>query len=163
MRTRLIVSLVLAMASIPILTLGLIDPLEGGLALLAGFLIGFAVRLLSGIPVPRFAWIALAVTASIGVVALAVAIPQFSAGMPDAAVEAQAAFRPLALLRWAWRLGVLAVMAGAVWYAARIVQAMRIAEQDPAAGSPGTRSAPGEPAARPPGAPETDPGRGRGV
>lgn len=163
MRTRLIVSLVLAMASIPILTLGLIDPLEGGVALLLGFLIGFAIRLLSGIPVPRFAWIALVVTAAIGVLALALAIPQFSAGMPDVAAEPQAAFRPLALLRWGWRLGVLAVIAGAVWYAARIVQAMLVAEQDPVGGSPGTRSAPGEPEARPPGDDLNRPGRGRGV
>ena len=88
MRPRLIAGLVLGVLALPIVFLGLIDPLEGGLALLLALTIGVVVRLLSGVPVPRLAWISMVATLAIGVLALALAI----AGMPGS------------MLRWSSRM-----------------------------------------------------------
>ena len=43
MRTRRIIAIVLAIIALPVLVVGLIDPLEGGLALLAGIALGVTV------------------------------------------------------------------------------------------------------------------------
>ncbi|MFM8240589.1 MAG: hypothetical protein ACKOMX_07910 [Actinomycetota bacterium] len=59
MRARQIIGLLLAIVALPFLVLGLIDPLEGGIALIVGLLLGVAVWLISKVPVPRFTWIAL--------------------------------------------------------------------------------------------------------
>jgi hypothetical protein len=55
-RSRLVVSLILGIIALPVIFVGLIDPLEGGLALLVAVGLGVAVRLLSGVPLPRLAW-----------------------------------------------------------------------------------------------------------
>ena len=128
-RTRLIASLILGIVTLPVLFLGLIDPLEGGIALLVATGLGAVVRLLSGVPLPRLAWIASLATIGVGVLALLLAM----AGMPaetaqEVGPEATAP-NPLnagvRLLVWAYRLGVLVVLIAAVVYLVRIGRALR--------------------------------------
>ena len=129
MRPRLIASLILGIVALPVAFLGLIDPLEGGIALLLAVGIGVAVRLLSAVPLPRLAWISMLVTLGVGILALVLAI----AGMPSEAVrevgpEATAP-NPLSagvrILLWVYRLGVLFVLSGGVVYLVRIARALR--------------------------------------
>ena len=129
MRPRLIASLILGIITLPVIVIGLIDPLEGGLALLLALALGVLVRLMSGVPLPRFAWISMLVTMGVGILALALAI----AGMPT---EAEQEIGPgatagnslgggLRILVWVYRLGVGFVLAGGIVYLVHIARALR--------------------------------------
>lgn len=132
-RPRLIASLILGIITLPILFFGLIDPLEGGMALLVATGLGLAVRLLSGVPLPRLTWVSMLVTIAVGVLALLLAV----AGTPAETVQEvgpeATAPNPLnagvRLLVWAYRLGVLVVFISAVVYLARIGRALRAVAQ----------------------------------
>lgn len=132
-RPRLIASLILGIITLPVLFLGLIDPLEGGIALLVATGLGLAVRLLSGVPLPRLTWISMLATIGVGVLALLLAM----AGMPAETVQEvgpeATAPNPLnagvRLLVWAYRLGVLVVLIAAVIYLVRIGRALRAVAQ----------------------------------
>lgn len=127
-RPRLIASLILGIIALPVLFVGLIDPLEGGIALLVALGLGAAVRLLSGVPVPRLAWISMLVTIGVGILALALAIAGMPTGsMQEVGPEATAP-NPLSagvrILVWVYRLGVLVAFIGGVVYLVRIVRAL---------------------------------------
>lgn len=129
MRSRLILRLIIGLVALPVVSIALIDPLEGGIALLLALLVGLGVRLLSGVPVPRWTWVSCAATLAVGILALALAI----AGMPGEQKQETGpdvtAPNPVGVgvraLIWVYRLGVLAVLGGAVLYLVRIVQALR--------------------------------------
>ncbi len=126
MRARSIIAIVVAVAALPLVVLGLIDPLEGGIALLGAIALGLITLLLSRVPVPALAWIAAAATVAIGAITVAIAI----AGMPNdpqpAADTMTSPLRGLLLaLNWVWRVGVLVTLAGAVLYLVRLFQGLR--------------------------------------
>jgi hypothetical protein len=129
MQARLIISLILGIVALPVIFVGLIDPLEGGLALLVAVGLGVVVRLLSGVPLPRLAWVSMLVTIGIGILALVLVVT----GIPS---EAEREVGPevtvpspinlgVRVLLWSYRLGVLLVIAGAVVYLAHITRALR--------------------------------------
>lgn len=132
-RPRLIASLILGVIALPVIVIGLIDPLEGGLALLLALALGVVVRLMSAVPLPRLAWISMLVTVGVGILALVLAI----AGMPTEAEQEvgpdATAGNPLGgglrILVWIYRLGVIFVLAGGVVYLVRIGRALRILSQ----------------------------------
>lgn len=128
MKSRLLASLILGVVALLVILVGLIDPLEGGLALLLAVALGVAVRLLSGVPLPRLAWVAMLVTIGVGVLVLVlVAIGDVSDAARDVGPDVTAP-NPLNLgtriLVWVYRLGVLVVFAGGVIYVVRIAQAL---------------------------------------
>ena len=121
----------LVIVAMPFVFIGLIDPLEGGIALIAGLLLGLVAWLVSRVPVPVFTWVSLAATLAVGAVTLvlAVTLPPIEMG-PDMAANPVTGRWYLAALNWVWRFGVLVTLAGAIWYVVRIVQALgRPAEQ----------------------------------
>lgn len=124
MRARRIIAIMVAVAALPLVVLGLIDPLEGGIALLGAIALGLIARLLSRVPVPALAWIAAAATVAVGATTIAIA------GMPsDAQPAAEAVTSPLrgllVVLNWVWRIGVLATLAGVVLYLVRLFRSLR--------------------------------------
>ncbi|HEX6954914.1 MAG TPA: hypothetical protein VF156_08550 [Agromyces sp.] len=123
MRTRRIVAVVLAVITVPLLVFGLIDPLEGGIALLVAILLGVVVWALARVPVPRLLWISLIATVAIGALTLGLAFLD----VEDASGSGTAAnpMLPLAALLWVWRAGVLVVLAGAILYIVRLVRSLR--------------------------------------
>ncbi|NYE19625.1 hypothetical protein [Microbacterium immunditiarum] len=126
MRTRRIVAIVVVIAAVPLVILGLIDPLEGGLALLGAIVLVFVAWLLSRVPVPRLAWIAAAATVLVGAVTIAIAIAVFSPGSPPTTGTVAAPGGGLLVpLNWVWRVGVLVTLAGAVLYIVRLFQSLR--------------------------------------
>ncbi|MDR7233964.1 hypothetical protein [Agrococcus sp. BE272] len=124
MRTRRIVAVVLGVLALPLLVLGLIDPLEGGLALLAAVALLALARVLSGEPVPRLLWIPIVVALALGVLLLAA----LALVPPPAEVDGSVG-NPLgggaAAGVWVYRAAVLVAIAGGVVYAVRIVRAAR--------------------------------------
>lgn len=135
MRTRRIVAIVLAFVALPILVFGLIDPLEGGLALLAGVALGVAVWALSRVPLPRLLWISLIATVALGAITLGLALvlsPQESG--PGAGGNPIAG--GLIGLLWLWRAGVMVVLAGAIVYLVRLFKSLREPDRTPEGTAP---------------------------
>ena len=133
MRPRLIASLILGIVTLPVLFVGLVDPLEGGIALLIALGLGVGVRLLSAVPLPRLTWISMLATIGVGILALVLAFVQMpSEAVQEVGPEATAP-NPLSagvrLLVWVYRLGVLIVLVGGVVYLVRIGRALRTLTQ----------------------------------
>ena len=130
MSSRLVVSLILGIIALPVIFVGFIDPLEGGLALLVAVGLGVAVRLLSGVPLPRLAWISILATVGVGILVLVLiifAVPSETVQEVGPEVTAPNPLNAGArILLWVYRLGVLLVLAGGVAYLVRIAQALRV-------------------------------------
>lgn len=122
MHTRHIVGLILTILTIPFLLLGLIDPMEGGLAMLVAGLLVLATWLVSRITVPRLEWIAWAATAVVGAAAVTVGTLLWQAGVTGPG-------RPIPWWVWvligAYEAGVLTTLAGGVQYLVRHVRVLR--------------------------------------
>jgi hypothetical protein len=137
---RRITGMVLAVVAMPLLFLGLIDPLEGGIALGLGALFGLGAWLVSRVPVPKFTWISLAVSAGIGVLTLLAALLLRDPVMVDSATGEATATNPFAtvpvaiVLLWLYRLSIVVTLAGGILYVVRIARAI-------AGGGRGTPSA----------------------
>ena len=125
MRARQVIGLALVIAALPLVFIGLIDPLEGGIALVAGLLLGLVAWLVSRVPVPRFTWISLAATLAFGALTLVLALtlPPVEMG-PDTVGNPVVGRWYLAAMNWVWRSGVLVTFAGGIWYVVRIVQSL---------------------------------------
>ena len=96
MKARQITGLVLAVVALPLLFLGLLDPLEGGIALVLGAMLGLGAWWVSRVPVPKFTWISLAVSVSIGVLTLLAALLLRDPVMIDSATGEATATNPFA-------------------------------------------------------------------
>ena len=125
MRARLVVGLVLAILDLPILFVGLIDPLEGGIALIFGLIIGVVVWAVTRVPVPRFTWISLAATMLVGALTLILVLTLPPLETNEGVMNPVVGYLPVSALNWVWRIGVLVTLGGAIWYVSRIVHAMR--------------------------------------
>ncbi|WP_136709061.1 hypothetical protein [Agromyces sp. H66] len=126
MRTRRIIAIVLAFITLPFLVFGLIDPLEGGIALLAAIALGVVVWALARVPLPKLLWIPLIVTAAIGALTLGIAMLNLEEATGDG--TATNPILSVVALVWVWRVGVLVVLAGAVLYIVRLFRSLRSAE-----------------------------------
>lgn len=125
MHTRMVIGLVIAIIALPFLVFGLIDPLEGGIALLAAIALGIAAWLVSRVPVPRLAWIAALVTVVLGAITLGIAI--FSLPVETAPDTVAAPLSGgLVVWNWLYRVGVLVTVAGWVIYLIRLVKSLRV-------------------------------------
>lgn len=107
-KSRKVSSRTLFILAIPLVVLGLIDPLEGGLALMAAALVYLGAFLLAGHGPRKILWIPFASAIGIGTVVLAVAL--FGV---DRVGETQPMI-PLALGNWIYRGAVLVTLAGAI-------------------------------------------------
>lgn len=124
MRARRIIGAVIACVMVLVLVPGLIDPLEGGIALLlGGILAGFA-WILGRTPLPRLGWISWLAAVGVGVLAIAIAV------LTDPGTRAQeglAGLPPILLLLLAgYEAAVLLTIAGGVRYAIACIQRARV-------------------------------------
>lgn len=122
------IAVVLAILAVPLLVLGLIDPLEGGIALLAVVVLGIIVWLLSRVRPPKLAWIALLATVIVGAITLGIAIAMIPpGGTPEGAAEVTVAnpMRWLAGINWIYRAGVVVTAVGWVMWIVRLIRAAR--------------------------------------
>ena len=124
MRTRLVVGAVAGVVAALLLVFGLIDPLEGGIALVAATVILLVVRLTTRVPVPRLLWIPVTVAIALGVSILALVVFSNPPEGTTSAVPNPLNGAVIALL-WVYRLAVLVAIAGAVQYLIRLIRAAR--------------------------------------
>jgi hypothetical protein len=140
-KTRRIIGLVLAVLGLPLLFVGLIDPLEGGIALMLGALLGLAAWLVSRVPVPKFTWISFLVSIGLGILTLLAAVILRDPVAIDSATGEATATNPFAtvpiaiILLWLYRLSVLVTLAGGIYYVVRIARATAGVEEGAPSGS----------------------------
>ena len=127
---RHVIGLVLAVLTVPLVVIGLIDPLEGGVAMLVAGALVLVTWLVSRIPVPRLEWIAWTATTTLAVITVGIASVLWNQGITQTQ----------GLAWWMWGLigvytiGVLATLAGSIQYIVRHVRALR---HPTALGNPG--------------------------
>lgn len=121
MRNRRVIAIILTIASLPLVFLGLIDPLEGGIALLGAIILVLVAWMISRVAVPRLAWMTGIVTVVIGATALAIAIfTNRAAQQPDSGTVMPSSVGMLIVLLWVYRVGVVFTLAGVVGYVVRL-------------------------------------------
>jgi hypothetical protein len=124
MQARLITAAVSAAIAAVVLVVGLTDPLEGGIAVLAAVAMIVAVRLISRMPVPQLAWISIAVALALAVtVLILVALPNPPEGDGGTVINPVSA--GAVVLMWVYRVVVAIAIAGEVVYVLRLVRAIR--------------------------------------
>ncbi len=121
MQVRRWSGLVLSVLAMPLLVLGLIDPLEGGIALLAAGAMLAITRLVGQVPLPRLVWVAWVTAAAFGAIALTGAILRW---------EQERGVGPKGLPWWivvpliAYEIAVLLSIVGGGWYVVRHIRAL---------------------------------------
>ncbi|MFC4783384.1 hypothetical protein ACT8ZV_02850 [Nocardioides sp. MAHUQ-72] len=112
---------VLALPMVLSLTLGLLDPLEGGMALLVGLVLAALVWTLSRVPVPRWAGF----TALAAVVLGAAALLWAGATPDDDGGRSWASGLVLGVFVVGYEVSVLATVVGGVIFAVRVIRQAR--------------------------------------
>ena len=126
MRTRRVIAIILTIAALPLTIIGLIDPLEGGLALLGAIMLVLVAWALARVAVPRLAWIAGIVTVVIGATTLALAISATPSGpQPDPGTVMASGSGMLRALNWVYRVGVVVTLAGVAVYLVKLFKSLR--------------------------------------
>jgi hypothetical protein len=124
MRTRQITGLVLVILTIPALVLGLLDPLEGGIAMLVAGALILTTRLVSRVEVPRVEWIAWFASVVTGAAAIAGATwINVQRGYVIGGPGAQPWW--VIALVIGYEVGVVVTLVGGVQYLVRQVRAVR--------------------------------------
>lgn len=120
--TRLIVGFILTVVTVPLLLLGLMDPMEGGMALLVAGAVILATWLVSRVPVPPLEWIAWAAAIAVGITADIIGTVLWNQGLTGPGL-------PVPWWMWiligAYEVGAAATAGGGVWYLLRHVRALR--------------------------------------
>lgn len=109
----------LSIAVIPLLGIGLLDPLEGLGALLLGIALGAVVRVLSKERFPKLAWISFVVALTFLALAIGLAISELLGAPTDDTSQAGISTVVIVTL-WLGRLAELPMIAGLVIYTVRL-------------------------------------------
>jgi hypothetical protein len=123
MRVRHTIALVLSILTVPVLALGIIDPMEGGMAMLAAGILILVTWLVGRVPVPRLEWIAWVSTVAVGAVALGAAMVLWDAGITGPGGQGLPWW--LVVLLVAYELGVVVTFAGGIWNVVRHIATLR--------------------------------------
>lgn len=109
MKNRQLASRILFILALPVMALALIDPLEGGLALILAFGIYLVAFIVAKQKPSKLLWIPFLTAFVIGAVTLALAILRL-----EFTQEPQGLPGPIVIGLWAYRAAVLITLAGAV-------------------------------------------------
>ena len=109
------ISVAFAFIAVPAVSLGIFDPIEGGMALVASLIPVSIARFVSGIHLPRILWIPLVVSFVTGVLTIVLAVQ----AMPDSRTPVVNA------ALWLYEGSVVVTIVGAVRYAAMVWQGTR--------------------------------------
>jgi hypothetical protein len=105
---RTVLARILFILAVPFVFVGLIDPLEGGIALLLAGVIYFFAFQLAGYGPRKYLWVPYALSIAIGVATLLYAM----ASPPR--VDGQELAVPIVVGVWIYRVAVLATLSGAI-------------------------------------------------
>ena len=105
-----------------------VDPLEGGVATAMVGLITVAAWLIGRVRVPPFTWISTLVTFAIAVAIIAYVLSFLPVGVPEGSADAPEVRNALLAVLpyvWVYRVGAVAVIAGAAFYTVKIWDARK--------------------------------------
>lgn len=120
MKTRRIIAFILMILVLPVLVLGLIDPLEGGIALIAVFVIYAVAFVVAGQKPPGILWIPFLIAIVIGALTLAYAITTL-----EFTPRPTALILPLQIGNWIYRIAVILTLISGIRVAWRMGTALR--------------------------------------
>lgn len=119
MRIRAIAASILLILAIPFVFLGLIDPLEGGIALSVAGVIYLAASVIAAKAPPRYVWIPYVIAMVIGALALVLAILDLNDFQRDGPLWVF-----VRALLWLYRVAVLVTLVGSVVFAIKSLLAL---------------------------------------
>ena len=122
MHARHVIGLVLAILTIPVVALGMFDPLEGGMAMLAAGVLVLVTWLTSRVPVPRLEWISWVATMTAAVISLTSAVLLRTAEVTGPGLGLPWWLVGLIAL---YEAGVVVTFAGGIWYCLRLLRTVR--------------------------------------
>lgn len=105
---RTVLARILFILAMPLIFVGLVDPLEGGIALLLAGVVYFFAFQLAGYGPGRYLWVPYALSIAIGAITLVYAMASPSR------VDGQELAVPISVGVWVYRLAVLATLSGAI-------------------------------------------------
>lgn len=109
------ISVVFAFLSVPAVSLGIFDPIEGGMALVASLVPVSIARFVSGIRLPRILWIPLVTSFVTGIATIVLAVQ----AMPDSMTAA------VTTALWMYEASVVVTIVGSVRYAVMVWRGTR--------------------------------------
>lgn len=124
MRASQVIGLGLSGLAVPVLLVGLLDPLEGSLAFVVGGALLLFAYATSRIQVPALAWVGWLVAVVAGAAAVGGAVWTQTGGLDQEAVRGGAPAWVLVLLA-VYEAAVVVTAAGAVQYAVRLARSVR--------------------------------------
>lgn len=120
MKTRRIIAFILMILVLPLLVLGLIDPLEGGIALIAAMVIYVVAFVLAGHRPPGMLWIPFVVAIVVGALTLWFAIANLEFTSTPEPLNL-----PVRIGIWVYRAAVALTLVGGIRVAWRMGTALR--------------------------------------
>lgn len=127
-RRRVTIAFVLQILAVLFSFYTWIDPLEGGVATTMVGLLTIAVWLIGRVRVPELTWISLVVTFAIAAVMIGIILAYLPVGAPAGAAddpEVRNVLSSMVTYLWVYRVGAVAVIAGAAFYAVTIWNARK--------------------------------------
>ncbi|HAN71212.1 MAG TPA: hypothetical protein DCQ36_06440 [Actinobacteria bacterium] len=134
MKVRIWSGLALTVITVPVLALGLIDPMEGGVALLVAGAFLLVTWLVSRVPVPRLEWIAWCATMTVAAIAVAAGSIMWIQGITG---PGRGLPWWLIVLMVAYEVGVVITIAGHGFFIARHIGRLRNPAEQVAGTLPG--------------------------
>lgn len=123
MRVRHTIALVLSILTVPVLALGIFDPMEGGMAMLAAGILILITWLVGRVPVPRLEWIGWVATVTVGTVALGAGMVLWNTGVTGPGGQGLPWW--LMVLLVSYELGVVVTFTGGIWNVVRHIASIR--------------------------------------
>ncbi len=124
MKIRLTLALCIAVIAVLVSLGGWTDPLEGGAAVLFAGLATVIAWLVGRVAIPKLTWISISATIALAVATIAM-IPIDGTDGVEGSTVAMALPLQFWIGLWSYRVGSVAVIAGAVFYVVKIVEAQR--------------------------------------
>ncbi len=137
MKSRIQIAIALSVLSVPLLGLGLLDPLEGLPAVVLGLTALITARMLSKVKIPKVAWIPLLATMALLAVALVIVTIEMQQAQSNAVITkpisttvGNALAGPAGWELWASRISLITTLVGLGLYPRDMWRALKVAPKD---------------------------------
>jgi len=125
MRLRLTIALVIQIIAILFSLRGWIDALQGGLAVVAVLLLTVTARLVGRVSIPKLTWISLSAALVCSIATVSLLVYAYDPTASDTQFAESPFSSTISGLNIAFRVTAVAVIAGTVFYAIKIVDTIR--------------------------------------
>ena len=125
MRLRLTIALIIQIIAILFSLRGWIDALQGGIAVVIVLLFTIAARLVGRVAIPKLTWISLTAAIVCSVATVSLLVYAYDPQASDSQFAESQFSSTISGLKVAFTIAAVAVIAGTVFYAVKIVDSIR--------------------------------------